>query len=199
MKLGITSDEQFALELSRLGTEIKPDRNYIHPSIEAEIVNSADREPRKGRGVGNVEVPNEIRKLIADDNLTNGRQSALELASDFGISPSSVSAYSKGSTSTASYREPDKTLTNYIKARKQRITKKALRVLTNSLDTLTPEKLSTVKARDLAGIAKDMSTVANNMSDKNESQSDGKPQFIVYAPQVRDERSYETIVVHDNY
>lgn len=191
-KLGVVSPEQFQKELSNCAepvTERKPPNEGI-------ILPNKD----KGRGVGNVGVPEELRKLIGEESVIHGRQRALDLASDFGISPSSVSAYAKGATSTATYQRPEETLTKFLDSRKKRITKKALRVLHASLDTLTPEKLSTIKARDASAIAKDMSVISKNMEKANENMTgDNKPQFVVYAPTLRDERSYDTIVVNDNY
>lgn len=211
-KLGVVDDEQFAREIANSSSSNNHKVGVVTgvveglPTINKGVSDSGRPEgiivdkPLRGRGVGNVETPEEIRKLIADDNLTNGRQSAVELASDFGISPSSVSAYSKGATSTASYNKPDAILANYLDARKRRLSKKSLRVLQSALDVLTPEKLEGIKARDASAIAKDMSVIAKNMeSEKKEGEGDKKPQFIIYSPQVRDERSYETIIVNDNF
>lgn len=187
-KLGLVEDDQFELELKNC--TVGPSK-----SINGIVIPKEDR----GRGKGNVEVPDSLRKIIADESLTNGRQSAVALGEEFGISPSSVSAYSKGSTSTASYNEPSQTIQNYLTARKNRLTKKALRNLNNALDALTPDKLNGIKARDISSIAKDMSVVAKNMSPDSVNQQAEGPKFVVYAPTIRDERTYETIVVSDNY
>jgi hypothetical protein len=191
-KLGVVSTEQFEKELG----------NCVQPVTERKSPNEGTILPNKdrGRGIGNVGVPDELRKLIGEESVIHGRQSALDLASDFGISPSSVSAYARGATSTATYQQPEETLVKYLDSRKKRITKKALRVLQSSLDTLTPEKLNGIKPRDASAIAKDMSVISKNMEKANEQTTgDNKPQFVVYAPTLRDERSYETIVVNDNY
>lgn len=193
-KLGVVTEEQFKKELDNCVPAVveTPTRS----KHEGTIIPNKDR----GRGLGNVGVPEELRKLIGEESVIHGRQRALDLASDFGVSPSSVSAYAKGATSTASYNKPEAALINYLESRKKRLTKKALRVLSASLDVLTPEKLSTVKARDASAIAKDMSVISKNMEKANEGVNvNERPQFVVYAPTVRDERSYETIVVSDNY
>lgn len=200
MKLGIVSDEQFLKELENGGGKLDP---IPLPTIEIksdnQIIEKTDDPKTKGRKLGDINVPENLRKLIGEEGVINGRQAALALASDFGISPSSASAYAVGSTSTKSYHNPKDTLTNYLQARKNRITKKSLRILTSALDTLTPEKLNGIRAKDASSIAKDMSTIVNNMSDGTSEASSNKPQFVIYAPQVRDERSYETIVVTDNF
>lgn len=145
-------------------------------------------------------MPEGLRKIIGEESILNGRQSALEMASEYGISPSSVSAYAKAATSTASYNSPNQSLQKYLEGRKHRLNKRALKVLQSSLHLLSPDKLESVKAKDLATIARDMSVISKNMEPEHQpTESSNKPQFIVYAPQVRDERSYETVIVNDNY
>lgn len=181
-KLGVVSDEQF-------------EREKVDCVLEGTV------EPlARGRHMGDVNVPQEIRKLIADDHLANGRESAVELARDFGISSSSVSAYAKGATSTATYHEPNKDLTNYLASRKKRITKKSLTVLQSALQEITPDKLSTLSPTKLATVAKDMSVISKNMEPKTEQgQGDNKPQFVIYAPTVKEEKNYETVIVTDGF
>jgi hypothetical protein len=189
-KLGIVDEEQFNNEL--VNTNAK--REY--KPFDATVID----KPARGRGIGNNEVPDGLRKIIGEESVINGRDKALELAADFGISPSAVSAYTKGATSTASINRPEITLQNYLTARKNRASKKALRNLNNALDHITDDKLSDIKAKDLASIAKDMSVVAKNMEPDNKDQGGSNtPKFVVYAPTIRDERTYETIVVSDNY
>ena len=166
MPMGIVSNEEFDAQIG----------NCV---VEAEIIT----EPKKGRQNGSLEVPESLRKIIGEESEIAGRASALDLAKQFGVSPSSVSAYANGSTSTASYHEPNPALKDYLRSRKQRLTKKALRVAAGAIDELTPERLADVKPRDLAGIAKDMSAIVKNMEPEREvpSGQDG-PKFVVYAP-----------------
>lgn len=192
-KLGVVSEDQFRRELENCSDQNPKDKEKV---VEGIILPKVPL----GRGTGNVGVPDELRKLIGEESIIHGRQSALDLAADFGISPSSVSAYAKGATSTKTYNNPEDTLVKYLESRKRRITKKSLRVLQSALEVLTPEKLNGIKARDASSIAKDMSVISKNMEKQNENiTTDNKPQFVVYAPQVRDERSYETIIVNDNF
>lgn len=189
-KLGIVDDTQFELELdnSNAKKEYRP--------LDVSVIQKEDR----GRHKGDNEVPSGLRKIIGEESVINGRESALALATDFGISPSSVSAYAKGATSTASINRPEITLQNYLTSRKNRASKRALRNLNNALDHITDDKLSDIKAKDLASIAKDMSVVAKNMEPANAgNENNNAPKFVVYAPTIRDERTYETIVVSDNY
>ena len=135
--MGIVSDSDFNSELDKL--------NPTQPNggVSAEI-----KKIERGRGNGNNAVPDSLRKVIGEESAINGRASALELAKQFDISPSSVSAYDVGAKSTASYDErPNQS--NINKAR-ERIATRARGKLTQALVNLTKEKLVGAKARDLA-------------------------------------------------
>jgi hypothetical protein len=189
MAMGIVSPDEFDKELNN--SKPKPVANTpSQPTIEAEIVDM----PVPGRKEGDINVPDSLRQMIGATAFENGRSDALELGRQFGISPSAVSAYTHGSTSTASY---DKTPNTSIIAKSRiRVQKRAMNRLMGALEHLTPEKLGEAKARDLAGIAKDMSAVIKTLEPEvldNGRDKAPVPQFVVYAPQFRDERSYEVI------
>jgi hypothetical protein len=188
MAMGIVSDIDFLSELSNSSVPvITTEQKELEP--RAQIIDS----PPKGRGENNVEVPNTLRKLIGSEATTNGRESALELASNLGISPSSVSAYSQGATSTASYEDrPNLSLINQAK---ERISKRARGKLMLALHHITKEKLVDAKVKDLAGIARDMSAVIKNIEPEDNSPKNpmGGPTFIFYSPQFRKEEHFEVI------
>lgn len=191
MPMGIVSDTEFEREKSN-SSPSKP----VPPTnpISGEIV-----DVNKGRGTGNKEVPDSLRKVIGEESVTNGRQSALELAQGFGISPSSVSAYSVGANSTASYADrPNQPIINESKGR---VANRALGKLKKALHKITDEKLDAASAKDLAGIAKDMSAVVRSMEpDNSRGSDDGKnngPTFVFYAPQIRDERQFDVVHVKE--
>jgi hypothetical protein len=54
-------------------------------------------------------------------------------------------------------------------------------------------------ADKLSGVAKDMSVIIKNLEPKVDPSSTGQatPQFTIYAPQFRDERSFEFIQVQE--
>lgn len=142
-------------------------------------------------------VPDSLRKVIGETSTLEGRSEALELANDFGISPSSVSAYSNGVTSTATYDKPDEGLTNHINSAKDRVSKRARIKLMEALKHITPAKLEGAKARELSAVARDMSAIVKDMEPDtpkviNETGVAG-PTFVFYAPQFRDERSYDVV------
>ena len=193
MPMGIVSDEDFRKEkenLTPVPSHPLPTGNNGNNSneVQAEI-----KDVTRGRPSGSVEVPDGLRKLIGDASITDGRQSALELAQNFGISPSSVSAYANGSRSTASYDDqPNKGVVDEARVRVQ---KKARQKMLLAMNKLTPDKMETAKAKDLAGIAKDMAAVVRAMEPETKS-SDAPtngPTFIFYSPQQRKEEVFDVV------
>lgn len=162
-------------------------------ALEGEIVDIKQR----GRGLGSVQVPSTLRSLIAGTHHIEGRGAALEVAKEFGVSASSASAYANGVTSTASYNDKkEESIVSFVTKRKQRVTKKAIRVMTNALDKLTPDKLDTADAKELSGIAKDMSAIIGHFNDPKAIGGDinnNGPTFVLYAPQVKSEQSFNAI------
>ena len=180
MPMGIVSEKDFNSE-----------SNKLNPDIPKPV-------KEKGRGKGNVEVPESLRKIIGDTNETEGREAALALARDFGISPSSVSAYSHGANSTASYStRPNLPV---IRNAKARISKKARAKLLLAMNHITADKMENLTVPQLAGVAKDMSAIVRNMDDESDSNKDNgpqKPAFLVYAPTVNQENHYQTVIAKD--
>lgn len=185
MAMGIVSDEEFQIDYSKY-TDI------IIPSIE--VVNSVEIiDITKGRGNGNVEVPDSLRKIIGETNELEGRAHAIDLANKFGISSSSVSAYGNGSHSTASYdKRPG---LDHINQAKERISKKARNRLLAALNQITPEKLESEKAKDLSSVAKDMSVIIKNMEPETivNDKEKNSPTFVFYSPQFIKEENFEVI------
>jgi hypothetical protein len=187
MSMGIVNDSDFDSELERL----KNPPNHVHTPV---VIKDIER----GRTPGAVGVPSGLRKIIGDESITNGRQSALELAQGFGISASSVSAYAAGATSTATYDDRPNAAT--INSAKERISKKARAKLMLSLNHMTADKMDTTNAKDLSSIAKDMSVVIKNMEPppiNNPGMDASKPAFVIYSPQIRQENHFQTVVVKE--
>ena len=184
MPIGIVTDNDFDLELNNVKTEV----------ITGEVV----VKERPGRKEGDVNVPESLRKIIGETGAVDGRQEALALAQMFGISNSSASAYANGATSTDSYNTPNRSLIKHIRARKDRASEKAHKTLDAALDNITEDKLRDIKARDLAGIAKDMSAVIRNLEPEvKEDDGEQKPQFVVFAPTFIKEEHFETMIVNE--
>ena len=194
MPIGIVSDDDLALELERLNKGKKKSEPIVQTPEIVDI-------PTKGRNEGDVNVPESLRKIIGETALLDGRQSALQLAEQFGLSKSSVSAYTKGATSTTTYNEPNKEIISHINKARQRAIKKASRTLNGALEAISQDKLDQTDAKDLSVIAKNMSGIIKDLEPKEtsdpSSQSSNQPQFVIFAPQFRDERSFESIVVNE--
>lgn len=148
------------------------------------------------RGRGSIpEVPSHIRNFIAEESLSG--VPAKELSKMMDISESSISAYKKGATSTASYHEPDEKLSNHVDLVRKAISVKARGRLLQAIDSLTDDKISGANAKSIASIAKDMSAVVKNLEVK-ENENDGpKVQFVFFAPKVKSESQFPVIEVAD--
>jgi predicted transcriptional regulator len=182
MSIGIVTDEDFNKELE---------------SIEAPLIKPL---PTKGRNENDNNVPESLRKIIGEESAINGRQSALQLAQELGISPSSVSAYTKGATSTASYDSPKPTIIDHINKSRRRAIKRASHTLNSALGSITQEKLDYADAKDLSVIARNMSGIIKDLEPPPSPGLDSlnnQPQFVVYAPTFRDERSFDSITVNE--
>jgi hypothetical protein len=176
MPMGIVSDEDF----------------------EKSIAQAQVKDIKKGRGEEKKNTPDVVRETIARCAI-NGEGTGKEIAEVFGVSPSSVSAYKVGATSTTTYNEPDSELVDKVLGHKERISKHAVRTALRALREITPEKLSGIKARDLAAIAKDMSAVISDMEPKTQINTNNQQnvQFVFMAPRVKELSEYQTITVNE--
>jgi hypothetical protein len=192
--IGIVNDDDLMAELSRLNPSLKKPEVRVPEVIIQE-------QPTRGRAEGDNNVPDSLRQIIGEEAVINGRSAAVGLAGMFGISPSSASAYAKGATSTDSYNTPSKSIIGHINKSRARAINRAGKTLNAALGSITQEKLDYADARDLSTIAKDMSVIIKNLEpeapppvDPNAPQT---PQYVIYAPTFRDERSYDSITVQE--
>lgn len=189
MPIGLVSEEDLQKEIDSLSGKRVPSAQLLVEIIE---------KPSKGRNDGDVNVPDSLRALIGEEAVINGRQAALGLASSFGISASSVSAYAKGATSTKTYDTPSQSIISHINKSRRRAIKKASHTLNSALSSISQDKLDYADAKDLSAIAKDMSVIIKNLEPQQTVESNDKaPQFVIYAPQFKDERTFEVINVNE--
>jgi len=189
MAMGIVSEEDFLKEIDSLSPKRKDEKES---SRRIPI-------PEHGRSDGDVNVPESLRKIIGEESVINGRQAGLDLASEFGISPSSVSAYARGASSTTSYNSPSLDRVRHLNKSRARAVNRATRTLNSALGSITSEKLDYADAKDLAGIAKDMSVIIKNLEPQAEptNQSIEQKQFVIFAPQIRSEKEFDVIDVQE--
>ena len=220
MSMGIVSDDEFLASLTSLN--IKSDGIIEHARVvpSESIPEEIDPEPQpedkvpsvsvvsqlhpfsqsRGRKNGDMNVPDALRKIIGETAVIDGREAAIELASDFGISPSSVSAYAKGATSTTTYNQPKESIVAHINKSRYRAVKRASKTMNAALGSITQDKLDYADAKDLSTIAKDMSVIIKNLEPQATPQSVDStrtPQFVIYAPQFRSEQSFDVITVNE--
>src|SRR5215510_6410184 len=168
MSMGNVSKDEFEVELEKLGLVI-PEKKI--EQFETEI-----KDIERGRGPTK-EVPEEIREFIASEAISGATHK--QLAEEFGVSPSSVSAYKHGNTSTASYNKPDTSLAKANSDVRDRIIGKAQRKLTDSLDAIdiVGSKLS---AKVAADIAMKMSAVCKNLSPHPDSINVNQTKVVLF-------------------
>jgi len=185
MAMGVISQEEFNKELAKLnGTNIGSDEKVV-----GKVVDIA-----RGRSIGAKEIPEELRKVIATEAITNGNTQNISEA--FGISKSSVDAYKNGATSCATYNSPDHDLANHNNQVKENIASSARSKLMIALGEITSDKVAGAKIKDIASIAKDLSGVVKNM-EPAASINVNNNQVIVYRPKLQDEDQYDVITVNE--
>ena len=198
MPMGIVSDKEFDSELANSSSKKIREESSSNPKPTSQVIEGTVIDmPSKGRGDGNVEVPNSLRRVIGATAVEDGRAEALELAKQFGISPSSVGAYTSGATSTSSYDE--KPNGDVIKSTKDKIAKVARGRLMKALRHITDDKLNEAKVGEIATVAKQMSGVIKDMEPEKAKNDDdrGGPTFVFYSPQFRKEENFEIVYAKD--
>ena len=201
MPIGITNDDDFNKELLKYSK--KDTSKNVVPSSDSpsEVVDFSILDiPSRGRKSGDNNVPESLRSIIGETAILEGREEALDLASDFGISASSVSAYAKGATSTKTYNQPSQNIISHINKSRQKRINKASQIMKSAMNAITPEKLDYADVKDLSGIAKDMSVIIKNLEPKESATQTNNvsgPQFVIYAPQFKSESSFDVIEVKE--
>lgn len=179
--MGIVSDEDLEKEIN----------NCVKPIIQTPVVIKQE-DKDAGRNTGDMNVPAPLRALISETAQLDGRAEGLELAKQFGISSSSVSAYTREVNSTNQFNKPQAPqIKNHVDRIKKNISKKARNVLKSALDNITEEKLTDAKATDLASVAKSMSSIITEMEPSTDRDERAVPQIVIYAPSIRTEQSFE--------
>lgn len=168
------------------------------PVITGEVL-EASIETSSGRGIGNTEVPLSIKKLIGESSIEEGSSAANAIGKFLGLSPSSVSAYANGATSTATYHKPNGELQDFLGKARKRITKRAAGKLFKSLDVIDDERLEKLTALEASTVAKNMSAIIKHMEpeDKRGSNTFNGPIITFYAPHLVQEDKFDVINVNE--
>lgn len=107
------------------------------------------------------------------------------LAEEFNITQPNVSYLKNGKTKKVNEEVVDKVVSE--------VRDKALERLMKSLNLITDDKLSGCSARDLSVIASNMGRVVEKTMPKSESSD--TVNFIVYAPELRQEKSFPSVEI----
>lgn len=189
--MGIVNDEEFEKQLHNTVQEQKETRAS---EMQTNVESTVEELPSKGRKEGDNNIPSSLRNMIGVAGATESRLEALALAKMFDVSASSASAYANSATSTKTYNEPKKSISDIIRNRKNNLTKKALLKLGNGLDKITEDKLDGLDARELAAFSKDMSAIVKNMEPEVQNDSSiSNVKFVIFTPELRKESSYDII------
>lgn len=205
MPLGIVSDKEFFSQSqsdcdknSIQHRESNKDIEFPRPVITGEIVNS----PVVGR-INNVpDIPISLKKIISETHAIEGFARAKELADSFGgLSQPTLSTLGSGLTSRGDHKSRSgNSLVEHLNNRKTRISNRALNKINLALAYMSEDKFETLEVCELSAIAKDMAVVAKQMEPTKIDEGPKDPvQFIMFAPQVKTENHYETVIAKDNY
>lgn len=191
MAIGVVSSEDFDSELDRA------EKSPVPELKRSQIIDL----PKGGRASGDNNVPQAIREIISETSVEENRASALAFAKMFDVSPSSVSAYSNGSTSTASYNKQNKQLADKLTKAKLRVANRARHRLNLAIENITEDKLSEANLKDLALVAKSMSGVIKDMepsvTERNGDVNFNGPSIVMYNPGFAKESNFDTIDVQE--
>lgn len=130
-----------------------------------------------------INLSEEIRTQIAIR--ARAGESQPSLAREFGVTQANISSIERGNTKGINEDQVKKTIDS---ARDL-----ALERLMQSLGLLTEDKLSGCSAKDLSVIASNMGRVVEKINPKTEQPDNIN--FIIYAPELKQEKSYKTIEI----
>lgn len=212
MPLGIVSNSDFESELTNSGDNNRTiqktpvvDNSSIEigPTVTSDVIIKRHQNyvgEDGGRNLGDVNVPQSLRKLIGDTATYDGRAQALSLAREMGVSPASVAAYTNPQVSSSLSETNKNDISNFLTSRKQKISKRAINKLAMAINMIDKDKLRARDAVELSNVAKNMAQVVKSMEPDKATGNDGpKVQFVMFAPQVKNEMHYDTVVAKDNY
>jgi predicted transcriptional regulator len=207
MPLGIVKDADYEKELGQT-TNISKEEVVSESPDEVEDSrieggNELQTPPivtaSVGRGKGNTEVPQSLRKLIGESSIEEGSAAANAIGQFLGISRSSVSAYSHGATSTATYNKPVTELADHLHKTRKKISKRAAGKLFKALNVIDEDKLNELSALEASTVAKNMSAVIKQMEPDvahNHNTVNG-PVITFYAPSLVREETFDVITVSE--
>lgn len=175
MAIGIISDDDLQKELDRQ---------------QAQII----QRERPGRNPGDNNVPDALRQIISDTAIEEGRGEAKKLADMYGISDSSLSAYQRGSTSTADNKNSNTALRERNQRTRDKIQSKSQSKLLQVLDEIDGEKIKSLTAVEASSVARNLAGIVKDFSpDMKKDEQVHQQQLVIFAPYIRREDEFMTI------
>lgn len=190
--LGVVNNEEWERELQRNHSVVPNGTNDSRDSNTND--KGSHQSPSAGRG-SSPNRDNEERKAIA--SLAILGHTTNEIMEMTGASRSSVNAYRNGANGSATYQDKNPELVDHITRVKNKISRKARKVILKSIDKLDDEKLNKCSPSELAHVARSMANVAKDMEPPQvvTLNDNRKVQFIMFAPQMKEEQAYDAIDV----
>jgi hypothetical protein len=139
------------------------------------------------------EVPNipPIIKEIVATATRSGEATNKEMADAFGISTRTVSDAKDGRVG----KRRDEELETRIEQNVDKIRDSAVQRIMKSLNVMSDEKLENCKARDLSGIAANLSKVVDNLAPREKESAFQGVQIVFYSPRMKSVADFEVIDV----
>jgi hypothetical protein len=157
--------------------------------------NLANRFSRSDEGRIEERVIEGPGKEKGSTNLTREERNEIAVRSRLGESQVALAREFNTTQPNVSYIERGKTKTDEEKVESaiNQVRDKALERLMHSLGLITDDKLSGCSAKDLSTIASNMSRVVEKTIPRAEV--DNKINLVIYAPELRQEKSFKTIEI----
>jgi predicted transcriptional regulator len=173
-------------------------KNLSKPSIPLPEIDGSTGEIRipeiLGRPKGGKNLSDLTKELIAYESV-NSPLTQKQIAAIHGVTEATVNHLSQGyNTTNIDTRKENEDIKAVLNERKYNIADKATAKLMQSLDLFEPTSLEQL---DLPGAALKMASVVQKISENFAEHNNNNIQFIVYAPRMRSESSYETIEVNE--
>lgn len=156
-----------------------PEDNSQQASSRVDVI------PMRRPGNPGYQLPKELKTTIAILARSGERQATL--AEEFGTTQGEVSYIERGKSKGVDESIVDKKLGE--------IRDSALDRLTQAVLGITNDKLANTKAVDLSSIAKNLSITVEKISPRKETSTENTPRIVIYAPQIRDEASFNVVEV----
>ena len=170
----------------RLLASFKQDEVQVEESDSLQIESHRFR----GRSKGAKGIPDFLRPIIGASVKFSGLKETQEA---FGVSHATASTLANGKVTYCDTTREVPELQSKVDEIVGNAQEKAAERLMSALGFITDDKLAQAKARDLSGIAADMSRVIEKTSPKSANLAGAN--IVIYAPVQKSEDSYEVIEV----